>query len=568
MGGSKGWKRIFCGMLVLFLAVSGLCVQPLEAEAVSGKITLTKTKMTLYAGESTKVTVKKVTNLKNSKVKFSSSNKKVATVSSKGLVTAKKKGTATITVTSAVNKNVKAKCRITVKSKPKKIKLTLQKNKAVINAGKSYTIKVKKATGLSSKEITCKSSNKGVAKVTAAGKITGVKAGSAVITVTSAVNKKVKVKFQVTVRKGSSEHVYADNFTTDTEPTCTKAGSKSRHCTIAGHTDKIDVTVIPAKGHSFGDWEVVKEPGYTETGLKERSCTVCHYVQTEEIPVLTGQAAGLYDPQTNKLKISWEELVTNGIISYNGVVATNWDGMENSSSDTLEGKLVISESATSLDTNAFRGCSKLSEVVIPGSINSMGEYAFTDCSGLQTVVIQQGIKKIDEKVFYRCENLMHVTIPDSVTTIGSHAFRECGNLTEITIPDSVTAIAGYVFTDCRSLTEITIPATVNTLGKGVFYDCRSLTSIVIPDGITTVREQMFHSCTSLTKVTIPDSVTSIEAQAFENCASLQSITIPSSVTEIADEIFYDCTSLTEINYEGPAAGYPWGAPELTGNIEG
>lgn len=67
-----------------------LCVHPLKAEAASGKITLTKTKMTLYAGESTKVTVKKVTYLKNSKVKFSSSNKKVATVSSKGLVTAKK----------------------------------------------------------------------------------------------------------------------------------------------------------------------------------------------------------------------------------------------------------------------------------------------------------------------------------------------------------------------------------------------------------------------------------------------------------------------------------------------
>ncbi|WP_417183579.1 Ig-like domain-containing protein [Blautia sp.] len=46
------------------------------------------------------------------KITFTSSNKKVATVTSKGKVTAKKKGTAVITVKSG---KIKVKCKITVR---------------------------------------------------------------------------------------------------------------------------------------------------------------------------------------------------------------------------------------------------------------------------------------------------------------------------------------------------------------------------------------------------------------------------------------------------------------------
>lgn len=54
-------------------------------------------------------------NATNKKVTYTSSNKKVATVSSSGKIVAKKKGKATITVTSKSNPKVKAKCKVTVK---------------------------------------------------------------------------------------------------------------------------------------------------------------------------------------------------------------------------------------------------------------------------------------------------------------------------------------------------------------------------------------------------------------------------------------------------------------------
>ncbi len=76
------------------------------------KVILNKSSVSLKKGKSftLKTTVKPITCVH--KIKYSSSNKKVATVSSKGKITAKKKGKATITVT--VGKK-KVKCKVTVK---------------------------------------------------------------------------------------------------------------------------------------------------------------------------------------------------------------------------------------------------------------------------------------------------------------------------------------------------------------------------------------------------------------------------------------------------------------------
>lgn len=82
------------------------------------KITLkVKSKLTLKKGKkkSIKYTVYP-DNATNKKVTFKSSNKKVATVSSKGVIKAKKKGKATITITTVSGK-VSAKIQLTVKKK-------------------------------------------------------------------------------------------------------------------------------------------------------------------------------------------------------------------------------------------------------------------------------------------------------------------------------------------------------------------------------------------------------------------------------------------------------------------
>ena len=65
------------------------------------------------------------------------------------------------------------------------------------------------------------------------------------------------------------------------EATCTESGSKTVVCEDCGET--ISTEVIPATGHSFGDWTVTKEATCFEDGEETRTCSVCKHVETRPI---------------------------------------------------------------------------------------------------------------------------------------------------------------------------------------------------------------------------------------------------------------------------------------------
>ena len=97
-------KRI---AVVLSLVLMLSCTTAANPEVISAKTKLNKSKLTLYVGKTSKLKVKGA-----KKVKWSSNKKSVATVSSKGVVRAKKAGKAKITA--KVGKK-KYTCNVTVK---------------------------------------------------------------------------------------------------------------------------------------------------------------------------------------------------------------------------------------------------------------------------------------------------------------------------------------------------------------------------------------------------------------------------------------------------------------------
>ncbi len=138
---------------------------------------------TLFVGGTSQVKVDR-TGL-TGKVTYGSSSKSVATVSTSGKITAKKAGTATITVKCG---SYKATCKITVKKGSLKI---TSKTAVTVKTKKTTTIK---ATATSKAKITYRSSNTKIATVSSKGVVKGVKKGKAVIYVSSnGVTKKVTV---------------------------------------------------------------------------------------------------------------------------------------------------------------------------------------------------------------------------------------------------------------------------------------------------------------------------------------------------------------------------------------
>ena len=71
------------------------------------------------------------------------------------------------------------------------------------------------------------------------------------------------------------------------------------------------------------------------------------------------------------------------------------------------------------------------------------------------IIISNSITKIDHDAFAWCLNLINITIPNSITNIEKYAFYCCESLESIIIPNSVTSIGNYVFERCENLTVYT-----------------------------------------------------------------------------------------------------------------
>ena len=271
---------------------------------------------------------------------------------------------------------------------------------------------------------------------------------------------------------------------------------------------------------------------------------------------------------------------------------SNSDNIVILSSITHNGKIY---NVTSIGSEAFRLCTRMTSITIPNSVKSIGDGAFRLC-GLTSITIPNSVTSIGNRAFEGCNSLASITIGNGVTTIGwdvfndtpwfnnqpdglvyagkvaykykgtmpantniilkkgttainSSAFYKCSGLTSITIPNSVKSIGNNAFSGCSGLTSVTIPNSVTSIGSQAFYGCSGLTSVTIPNSVTSIGYAAFEGCSGLTSVTIPNSVTSIGSDAFWGCSGLRSVTIPNSVTSISTGAFRGCSGLTSIDIE-------------------
>ena len=151
-----------------------------KVTVINGTVTLNKTEAFIEKGKTTtlKATLTPTT-LEDMSVKWTSSDKTVATVSSSGKVKGVGYGTATITCTSVAT-GVSATCQVTIgKVVINMSDFSLKKTRTVTLVATVYP------TTLTDKSVTWKSSDTKVATVTSSGKVKGVGAGTATITCTS-----------------------------------------------------------------------------------------------------------------------------------------------------------------------------------------------------------------------------------------------------------------------------------------------------------------------------------------------------------------------------------------------
>ena len=206
----KNLSFIFVLSLILTLCISIIPVQ--AATTKSGKVAVTVPKTTLYVGDSrsnsTPITVKYNNKTVKSGIKYSTSNKKIATVK-KGKIVASRKGTTTISVR---YKNKTCRFKITVKNAT----LNLSKKSLSLQKSKTYTFKAyANKTQLKATSVKWTTSNKKIVSVNKNGTIKALKNGKAVITAKTSFG---TAKCTVTVSSKPHQHTWVDHTATKQVP--------------------------------------------------------------------------------------------------------------------------------------------------------------------------------------------------------------------------------------------------------------------------------------------------------------------------------------------------------------
>ena len=193
-------------------------------------------------------------NATNKKLKYTSSDTKVAEVSASGLVTAKSEGEARIRAAATDGSDEYAVCYVTVAGKAKVTGITLNQTSATLGRGKKLALKATISPSYASnKKVVWKSGNTRVATVDSSGNVTAKAPGRTKITVTSAENSSYQASCTVTVPY---------NITYKLNKGKNNASNPSTY-----YGKKITLKNPSRKGYAFAGW-------YTDAKFKKKIKTI------------------------------------------------------------------------------------------------------------------------------------------------------------------------------------------------------------------------------------------------------------------------------------------------------
>ena len=228
----------------------------------------------------------------------------------------------------------------------------------------------------------------------------------------------------------------------------------------------------------------------------------------------------------------------------------------------LNGSLTLSSNLKTIGNRAFNSCDRFKgNLTIPNSVTTIGDLAFNNCKGFTgDLTIPNSVTTIGDWAFSYCTGFTgDLTIPNSVTTIGISAFQKCYGFTgKLAIPESVTTIGDWAFSYCTGFTgDLTIPNSVTTIGNFAFYNCTGFTGdLTIPNSVITIGKSAFESCFGFTgKLAIPESVTTIGYLAFADCNGFTGdLSLPKSLEVVGSRSFENCNKIQTINFQSLPTG--------------
>ncbi len=567
MRNSKKW------MVLLLSTAMVLQGTPARLQAAAAP-SLSTGKMTLKVGNRAKLKVK---GKGIRQCRYRSQNKKIATVSQKGVVVAKKKGSTRIRVTvtfqkAQTTKKKKLWCKVIVKAKSSaKAGTTTAPVKKPVNPAVP-SVPAVSALPASGQPVT---SNP---EVSSAPNMTAPAADTKEPAVTAGTSETEKPGEEVESEKptetGKPEETAKPTRTAGTsvsekpsgtagaaveseKPSATAGAAEPGETQrpVSSHDPDIDLPFIPVeppKKSEFPQETVSPTPvpyqSLTTGGAIWRAADI----QWEDASQSTDlfqyclDAGGHYVLITGLTKEgkNQEELTIPAQIENLPVYAVKEQAVYNAKK--LQ-KLTIEDGVKEMAVNGVARCKKLQEISIPASL----QFVVWDLNGnpakREIPVFQQdtALTRVEiapenpwyqssaEALYSRDGRNLICWFPGNTATCSAISAEVCciepqafmGNtvLEKIVVPDSVQEIGRGVFRGCAGLVELKLPERLSYCGDGAFAECESLTEIHIPEGIVDLGS-LIEDCRDLETLYLPDSMKDFSA-GITGCSSLEKIAL-------------------------------------------
>ena len=472
---------------------SGTCAVTVKAKAVGvTEVTLDKTELTLTEGETETLTATvKPDNADNRKVTWSSDKTEVATVGGDGMVTAVKAGEAVITVTTEDGGKT-ASCKVTVKAKAVSVtEVTLDRAELTLTEGETETLTATvKPDNADNRKVTWSSDKTDVATVGGDGRVTAVKAGEAVVTVT------------------------------------TEDGGKTATCAVT-----VKAKAVPVTGVEVNPWAVTlsvcgtSKLSYT---IRPADATNQNVKWESESPSVAtvdsegnvqGVAAG-----TAKISVTTED---GGFKSYCTVTVKKTEskfevgGLWYEYFGPNKARVIPDPDGSKYGGN----------ISIPGQIEYGGitysvyqiwSRAFCECTDLKSVTLGEGIEYIDDLAFYNCPNLERITFSSTMVKFSTDkaVFVRCPKLEIVTTPKTSESQRYYFYTHDGALYKhCYYSAYTGTFSKETevlsWLPEKTTGVFAIKDGVEAI-DRYSLTFTGIDKIIIPESVKYIAPRFFDD----------------------------------------------------
>lgn len=328
------------------------------------------------------------------------------------------------------------------------------------------------------------------------------------------------------------------------QPTCTTAGSYDSviYCSECNEEISRETITVPALGHDFGEWTVVKAPTVSEAGLRQRVCSRdSAHIETEEIEKLPDPDAPALTVDNITAKPG--ETVTVSVSIKNnpgiaGMVITPFYDTENLTlTKVTKGNLgfaISSSKNITFDTNGDNETGNGTLVKLTFVVSDSAEAGQYDIS----VIVREAVNADWQNISLLAEK-GSITVEEEKQVITG----TCGPKATWTLSGGTLTLSGT-----GAMTNF-----ANKTAMPWYEYLDQIEKVVIEDGITSIGNYAFMGCSDLAEVNIGSAVKTIGVNAFSGCSKIEEVSLPASLTGISNYAFNNCSCLSLIEFNSAAA---------------